>query len=54
MIGIGSTVRVLEPFSESFPGEYTVVARNDAANGWTLDIDGVLSDFDETYLEEAA
>lgn len=48
MIGIGSTVRVLEPFSESFPGEYTVIARNDAANGWTLEI----GDFDELYLEE--
>lgn len=54
MIGIGSTVRVLPPFAESFPGEYTVVAHNDAAGGWTLDLDGVLSDFDETYLEEAA
>lgn len=54
MIGIGSTVRVLPSFAESFPGEYTVVAHNDAAGGWTLDLDGVLSDFDETYLEEVA
>lgn len=54
MIGIGSTVRVLPPFAENFPDTYPVVAHNDAAGGWTLDLDGVLSDFDESYLEEVA
>lgn len=54
MIGINSTVRVLAPFDIEFPDTYTVVAHNDAANGWTVNLDGVLNDFDETYLEEVA
>lgn len=54
MIGIGSTVRVKPPFDEAYPDTYEVLAHNDVANGWTLDLGGVLSDVDETYLEEAA
>lgn len=48
MIGIGSTVRIKPPFDEAYPDTYEVLAHNDVANGWTLEI----GDFDEIYLEE--
>ena len=44
---IGATVRVLEPFAESFPGEYVVVSGEETA----FDLEGIESAFDAQYLE---
>lgn len=48
MIDVGSTVRVLPPFAEFWPGDWEVVAQSETG-AWQID-GGV--DFDEAYLEE--
>ena len=47
MVVIGATVRVMEPFAESFPGEYVVVAGDETA----FYLEGIESAFDAQYLE---
>lgn len=59
MFEVGQRVRVLPPFVESFPGEYTVAAPPDAPEDhdgeWPLPdtywLDGVPTAFSAQYLE---
>lgn len=53
-MNIGDLVRVLPPFSESFPGVYQITAIVNSADGSTAYILGDHGGFDAVYLEPAA
>lgn len=46
---IGSRVRLGPPFDVAFPGVYVIVGVSETG-AWQIDIDGTVSDFDETHL----
>lgn len=48
-IGIGSLVRVKEPFDQQFPGVIPVTGQNAETGAWQI---GEEVDFDESNLEE--
>ena len=53
MFSIGSTVRVLAPFSDSFPDTYEITDIVADESGQTAYILGDLGGFDAMYLELA-
>lgn len=53
MFEIGATVRVLPPFSESFPDEYVITEIAHGEDGSTAYILGENGGFDARYLEAA-
>lgn len=53
MFSIGSTVRVLAPFSDSFPDTYEITDIVTDENGTSAYILGDFGGFDAMYLEAA-
>lgn len=48
---IGNTVRILAPFSDSYPGEYQITEVVTYEDGQTVFMLGELGGFDPRYLE---
>lgn len=53
MLKVGTVVRVLEPFTHSFPGTFAITEIVEGADGTTAYILGEHGGFDAAYLEVA-
>lgn len=49
---VGSSVRVLEPFADAFPGIYTIADEETLEGGIVCHLSGIEPAFDPRFLEE--